>query len=184
MGRQPKDLSVAEFAELIGYTPARVYQLIQDGMPHRMRGKTEKSARVVVADVWRWALDERKREAAKPPEDKPDPETEARTRKRQLEVERLAMELAASRRELLDRAEVEEFERAQEGAFVAFMTGQLQRFEPEIVAAASPVDARRLTERMKREILTARRDYGEQLEREAAAMEILDTTPAEAPSAA
>src|SRR3954463_16770944 len=121
MGRQPKDLSVAEFAESIGYTAARVYQLIQEGMPHRMRGKTEKSARIVVADVWRWALDERKREAAKPAGPAPDPETQERIRKRRLEADRLALDLRERQAELLERAEVEAFDRAQEGAFVAFI---------------------------------------------------------------
>lgn len=174
MQQPPIGLTVTEFAEMIGKTPQRVYQLIEEeAMPHRVRGEGREAIRIVLEEAWSW-LYERAMQKAAAATPAPDPEAEQRIRKRRLEAERIELDLQTLRGQRLDRAEVDAFHRGQEGAFFAFMTGQLQRFEPDIVRAIAPVDARRLTQRMMREILEARRNYAEELETEAAAIELAD----------
>lgn len=154
----PKRLSVAELAAKLRLTVQRVYQLIDDDqMPHFPRGEDRTQIEIEEDEVLRWLY---ARSVARAP----DPDAEDRRRKRKLEADRLQIELETLKGQRLDRTEVEALARAEEGSFVAFITGQLQRFEPDIVRASSPVDARKLTTQMKREILAARRDYGEQLE--------------------
>src|SRR4051812_26211934 len=105
-------VSVAAFAELTGLTTARIYQLIQEGMPHRMRGKSVHAAKLVPREAIRWMIDRAREEAKRAA---PDPveqeESKERIRKLRLDSAFREMEIAARRRELVPIDETEEFTR-------------------------------------------------------------------------
>ena len=98
-------LSKTEFAKRVGLTPARISQLISEGLPVRMDGKVNTTK----AEAWiNDNLDPRRREAAgRPPSPVSGTIVDLRAAKLEKENALLELELRRRRSELIDRDEVE-----------------------------------------------------------------------------
>jgi hypothetical protein len=159
-----RDVSVKDFAALIGRTTVRVYQLIGEGMPHRKRSKS--TTRIVPKDAIGWML-ERAREEAAPKDGTP----KARERRDLAEAELKEIIVQERRRALVPLEEFEEFTDTLIGGLAAVSSGRLQRFERDIVTAVTPADARKLTERIHEALMAGAQEYAAELEAEAGEME-------------
>jgi hypothetical protein len=159
-----KDVSVADFAELTGKTSARVYQWIQDGMPHRKR--VRKGTRILPREGIAWLLEQAKKDAK--PKDANDSPL---NRKLLAEAELKELELQERRRALIPAEDFDRFLDAFIGGFAAVASGQLQRFEREIVAATSSPAARVITEQIHAALMEGAQEYATQLETEASAID-------------
>lgn len=169
-----KDVSVAQFAELLGVTSARVYQFIQDGMPHRKRGK--QPTRIVPREAIAWRIERAKEDAAPKDAERVRP----RDRKETAEAELKELLVQERRRALVPIEEFETFVDALVGGFAATAAGRLQRFEREIVAATTAGEARQVTEAIHRALMTGAQEYGATLEDDANALEAPHDEPGEA----
>lgn len=169
-----KDVSVADFADILGVTSARVYQFIQEGMPHRKRVK--KGTRIVPREAIQWRI-EREREQARPEDGRP-PRPRDRLEIAQAELKEL--EVLEVRKSLIPIEEFETFVDSFVGGFAAVASGRLQRFERDIVEASSPATARKLTEQIHGALMAGAQEYGEHLDDEAAALEADDAGEAAA----
>lgn len=162
-------VSVQEFANLIGKTSQRVYQLLPKGLPHRKRGGHTK---IVPSEAIKWYIEyqtwefqqQRKRT------DIPD-EEEERALKMRAERQMKELELMERAKDLVPAADLNEFVERVFGGFAAVVHGRLQRFERDIVRANTPPDARKLVERMQAAMMNGARAYADQLDDEAAELE-------------
>lgn len=168
-----KDVSVADFADLLGVTSARVYQHIQAGMPHRLRGK--RTTRIVPREAIAWLID-RAKEFAAPK----DGGNSARNRRELAEAELKELDVLERRHALVPIEEFESFTAAVVGALASVASGQLQRFEREIVTADTPAAARKVTEQIHVALMAGTQEYADHLEQEATAMEAALREPAPA----
>lgn len=160
-----KDVSVQEFATDHGVTSQRVYQWIQAGMPHRSR---KSGTRVVRAEANRW-IRERDQEQARS-ETGPD-EAKERARKVKAEADLKELEVAERRKQLIPADEYAVFVENFIGGFAAVASGQLQRFEREMVRAMTPGEARAITQKQQAALMEGARQYAQQLEAEAEELE-------------
>lgn len=170
-------VTVAAFAEILGRTPERVYQLIQQGMPHR---KLARSTKIVPAEAIQWLRDRDVEKAAKPAEAPAAELVEAVERARKLRAEADLKELdLAERRGQLVQVEIHtETVDKFLGGLVAVASGQLARFEREIIRAATPAEARILTRKIHAALMEGTRDYADLLEAEADALDAAAAEPA------
>lgn len=159
-----RDVSVADFAADWGVSTQRVYQWIGEGMPHRKRG--EKPTRIVRHEANAWRL-EQAAKAAKPRSDTP----RARERRELAEAELKEILVLERRRALVPVEEVEGFVDSFIGGFAAVASGRLQRFERDIVSAATPGAARVITEQIHEQLMAGAQEYRAQIEVEASALE-------------
>jgi hypothetical protein len=154
-----KDVSVAELAALLGVTTARVYQYVQDGMPHRKRVK--KGTRFLPREAIRWLIDRAREQST--PKDAASP----LNRKLLAEAELKELEVLERRHALIPIEDYEHFLDTFIGGFAAVASGRLQRFEREIVVAASPAAARLLTDQIHADLMEGAQEYAAHLEAEA-----------------
>jgi hypothetical protein len=159
-----KDVSVAEFGELLGVSSQRVYQHIQAGMPHRKRAR--KGTRIVPREALAWLLD-RAREQAKTV----DGPVRPRDRKESAEAELKELQVLEMRRVLIPLEDFESFVDSLIGGFAAVAAGRLQRFERDMVVASTPGAARLLTDQMHAALMEGAQEYATQLEAEATVLE-------------
>ena len=163
------EVSVQEFADLIGKTSQRVYQLIQKGLPHRKRGGHTKIVPREGVQWWiehqTWEYQEQRKR-----KDIPD-EEEERALKMRAERQIKELELMKMAKDLVPAADLTEFVERVFGGFAAVVAGRLQRFERDIVRANKPPEARKLVERMKAALMNGARAYADQLDDEAAELE-------------
>src|SRR4051812_24684926 len=101
MAPKVEDVSVEEFARIIGKTSQRVYQLIQAGMPHRMRRKGAKGTRVVPHEAIDWIHERGRTEALA---EKALNEANERARKTRAEADMKELQLAELRGSLVPAA--------------------------------------------------------------------------------
>lgn len=167
MAPKVDDVSVTEFADLCGVTSQRVYQYVQEGMPHRRRknGKTEHT-RIVPREGIRWLID-RAGEVAKAKA----PASDDRARILRADAELRELEVAERRRELVPAVEVVQFSESFVGGLAAVAAGQLQRFERKMIKVSTPGEARRLTSEIHAALMAGAGDYANTLDAEAAAIE-------------
>lgn len=154
-----KDISVKEFAELVGLTTVRIYQLVKEGMPHRKR---KRGTRIVPRDSITWML-EKAAEAAKPKNEAPS----ARARLDLAQAELKELEVEERRKLLIPLDAFDTFVDALVGGFAAVAAGRLQRFERDIVIAASAPDARKVTERIHAALMEGAQEYADALDAQA-----------------
>lgn len=168
-------VSVAEFADWHGLTSERIYQLIQQGMPHRKQsGKT----RIVPKDANRWFRERAREDARRESQgDKPN-EDDERARKLAAEATLKELELAERRGQLIPLVDYQERLDQFVGGLAAVAAGQLQRYERDIVRTTTAPDARRLTQQIHAALMRGAQEYAERVDAEATALE------AEAESAA
>lgn len=156
-------VSVAEFAADHGLTAMAVGDWIRKGMPCRSISGLR---RLVRRDANKW-LRESIRETAR--SDTPD-EAAERARKLRAEADLKELELAERRGLLVPVATFESELEQIVGGFLAVAAGQLTRFEPEIVAAATVGAARKVTQAIHGALVQGSRDYAQRLETEAGEM--------------
>jgi hypothetical protein len=115
-------------------------------------------------DFPRWRDAERERQIR---EEGAPPETvDAQLRYEVARAEKMEMEVATMREELVPADLYQRRLEAFVGGFVAIVTGRLGRFERDIVQAATPAAARKVTDAIRNQLLQAGQDYAEQLERQ------------------
>lgn len=163
-----KDKSVEDYAEEQGVTSQKVYQWIQAGMPHRKR-KT--GTRIVSREANKWLREFIRTNAQA--ETSPD-EAKERARKVSAEADLKELEVAERRKALIPVQEFEEFVESLLGGVAAVASGQLQRFEREMVRVASAGEARALTQKMHAALMEGGRQYAQQLDTEAEELERQD----------
>lgn len=175
------DVSVQEFANLVGLTSQRIYQFIQQGLPHRKRKKD--GTRIVPKEGIRWII-EHDRAEAKSKEDtgEADEKTE-RALKIRAERMREELKLAKELSEVVPADLSQEFIGNFLGGFAAVAAGQLGRFERAFVRCETPAEARLLKQKIHRALMEGARDYAEQLEQAADQAES-EATTAEPPAQA
>lgn len=158
-----KDVSVQEFATQRGVTAQRVYQWIQEGLPHRKR---KSSTRIVSAEAHKW-LEARAEERGRADREDDD----AKTRKLAAEADLKEFEVAERRRRLIPADEFNDFIENFVGGFAAVASGQLQRFERDMVRATTAGDARVITQKQHAALMEGARQYATQMETEAEELE-------------
>lgn len=164
------DVSVTEFAELIGRTSQRVYQLLQKSMPSRKRSGT---TRIVPKEAIRWLIEYETwefQQQRKTTSDVPD-EGEERALKMRAERQLKELELLHASKQVVAIADFNEFTERVLGTFTAVVSGRLQRFERDMVAVKDTVDARKLISRMQAGLMEGARSYGDQIDDEAREIE-------------
>jgi hypothetical protein len=156
----------AQFAKDQGVTIRTVQRWLAAGMPCRLVNG-ERRIRVVDGCTWvrSWEY-ERGRETAATPA-----EANERGRKLAAEASLRELDLHERRRDLVPLREHEEALEAFVGGFAAVASGQLQRFEKQIVQAVTPAEARAVTTGIHRALMEGAQRYADQLEAEAAALE-------------
>jgi phage terminase Nu1 subunit (DNA packaging protein) len=161
-----KDVTVAEFAELNGVTAARVYQWIQEGMPHRKR--KNRPTGIVPREAIQWRVD--RAEANAKPKYGTDDDSPGK-RKTIAEAEFKELQVQQMRETLVPIADFEEVVGNLVAGFAAVAGGRLQRFEREMVAATTPAAARKISQRIHQALMAGAQDYAEQIDAEATALE-------------
>lgn len=153
-----KDVSVKQFADLVGVTPERIYQLIQSGLPHRKRGKT--GTRVVPKDAIKWLRDRDRAEAVV---EKALDEAKERARKTRAEADMKEIQLSELRAAVVKTSEATTFLEAFVGGFASVSAGQLGRFEREFIKVTTAADARTLRVRIHRALMEGAQRYADEM---------------------
>lgn len=152
-----KDVSVEKFAELVGVTSERIYQLIQSGLPHRKR---DEGTRIVPKDAIKWL---RQRDRDEAVVEKALDEAKERARKTRAEADMKEIQLAELRGSLVQTAEVSAFIEAFVGGFASVAAGQLGRFEREMVKVTNAPGARALRTKIHRALMEGAQRYADQM---------------------
>lgn len=160
-----KDVSVDDFAELVGVSSQRIYQLIQTGLPHRKRAS---STRIVPKDAIKWLRERDKAEALAV---NALDEARERARKTRAEADIKELQLAELRRSLLPASDVSEFLEAFTGGFSSVAAGQLGRFERDIIKASTPAEARTLRNKIHRALMEGAQQFADKLDQMATSFE-------------
>jgi hypothetical protein len=170
MAPKIEEVSVAEFSAMCGVTPQRVYQWIQEGMPHRKRKKGD--TRVVAREGIKWLIDRAVAEAKKGQGLDEDVE---KIRRMRAEAGLKELELKERAGELVPQKEWGAFIDAFTGGLSAASGGELQRFEREIIRASNAGEARALTTKIRTAMMVAAQRFADQLTEEADDMERTST---------
>lgn len=165
MAPKIEEVSVAEFAAMNGVTPARVYQWIQAGMPHRKRKKDD--TRIVPREAIDWRINRAVKDAAAGAD--MDEEKE-RVRERRAAAGLKELELRERSGELVPRKEWAAFLDAFIGGFAAAAGGELQRYEREVLRCSNAAEARQLMEKIRSALMAGAHRYADQLTEEADAI--------------
>lgn len=165
-----RDVSVKEFAEFYGTTSQRIYQLIQDGMPHRKRGK-KADTRIVPREAIRWLRARDKKESSTEAGDAKLNQFTELARKTRIEADLKALELARLQGELVPTEVFTSFVTKFAGGFASVASGQLGRFERDMVAVATPADARLLRQKIQTALMEGAQRFADRLDMDAAAIE-------------
>jgi len=159
-------ISLAEFAKERGVTSRTVQNWCARGMPHR---DIRNERYVVRREAYTWLLErefERGRREARRPSD------DAETRLKAAQADLKEMELAQARGEVIPVSVYQEHLDTFLGRFAAVASGQLARYERDIVAATIPAEARRITQAIHHALMSGAQGYAAELEQAAAAAEI------------
>jgi hypothetical protein len=163
-------VSVQEFADLIGVTSQRIYQLVKSGLPTR---KESGLTKIVPSEGVKWYIEHQTWEHQQQRKKQKGGVDEKDERALKARADRLMAEL-----DLLERSktvvlatELTEFIERVFGGFAAVTLGRLQRFEKEILRAKTPAEARKLTVKLQAALMDGARAYADQLDDEAAELE-------------
>lgn len=171
-----RTVSVKAFGVLYDVTPERVYQLIQEGLPHRKRAR---STQIVPAEAIRWLQERAVAKAAKPAVPiEALRRSDEQARKIRAEADLKELELAERRGELVAVEAHTEVVETFLGGLAAVSSGQLSRFEREIIRVTTPAEARQLTRKIHAAMMEAARTHADKLEAEADTIEAEDDASA------
>lgn len=168
-------LSLTEIAAELEVTTRTVQNYVRDGMPHRREQRTG-DPKFVARECQRWRREKEIAAAVEKERDRlenaggldKDAEQAEKTR---VERQIKELELARIRGTQVPVEQYDERLEAFVGGFVAVSSGQLHRFERDIIAAATPGEARKLTDRILTALMEGSREYADQLEAELQAVE-------------
>lgn len=163
-----KDVSVQAFAEIRGTSSQRIYQLIQEGMPHRKR-KT--ATRIVPREALRWER-ERDKERGGPDDGKLN-FVAMQIRKMAAEAQLKELELAKARGELIPAEIFSQFTTSFAGGFASVAAGQLGRYERDMVKVATPAEARELRMKIHTALMEGAQQQADAMDAEASTIEDL-----------
>jgi phage terminase Nu1 subunit (DNA packaging protein) len=159
-------VNATQLAQIHGVTRETIRQWTVAGCPRRQDGS------YVVAETITWRIQreiEKERKARSPEDDAP--KLTEMNRKLRAEADLKELQLERERGELIPTEEHEEIVSRIAGGFAAVAAGQLTRFERRIVQAATPADARVLTQDIHRALMEGAQGLADDLESEADGLE-------------
>jgi phage terminase Nu1 subunit (DNA packaging protein) len=170
MAPKIETLALTEIAAAFRKTTRTIQTWRREGMPTR---NINGEPRFVLSDCIQWREERVASEAAeraRGPATSLDKDAEM-ARKLSVEADLRTMDREERRRELVAASEYQERLETFLGGMSAVSAGQLQRFERDIVKAATPTDARKITQAIHTALMEAAQSYGDTLEAELAEME-------------
>lgn len=175
MPPRAKTVSLEEIADAFGVTTESIRLWRKDGMPSRQEGGRP---RFVLRECIEWRREADRQAVEADAEDGPKASVE-RALKLRVERKLREVELAEKLRQLVPIGESVAFIEEFVAALAATAAGRLQRFERDIVRAATPAAARRVTTAIHVALMEGGQEFAGGLERAAVAGdESAEPTPA------
>jgi hypothetical protein len=167
MAPKIETLSLTDIAAAFRKTTRTIQTWRREGMPTR---NINGEPRFVLSDCIQWREERVASEAAeraRGPATSLDKD-EQMARKLSVEADLKTMEREERRRELVPASEYQERLETFLGGMSAVSSGQLQRFERDIVRASTPTEARKITQAIHAALMESALSYSDALETELA----------------